>query len=220
MGPMTWSLVAENLRARGFEAVAPALQHDDDADTPFWLQHARAAADAFRATPVDRAVVLVGHSGAGQLLPAIRHEARRPVAAYVFVDAGLPKPGPRLGSSDFAKYLRDLYARGERFPNWTDADLQGSVPNAALRRGILTSLRPQPWSFWVEPVPVFRGWPDAPCAYMRFGRNPAYEDAAAEARRIGWPLAELSRNHFHMLVDPEAVTESLLGLARVVRRTG
>lgn len=195
------------------------LPEDDDADRPFWMQHARAAADAFRATPADRAVILVGHSGAGQLLPAIRHEARRPVAAYVFVDAGLPRHGPRLGSGGFAQHLRDLYVRGERFPNWTDSDLQGSVPDAALRRDILASLRPQPWSFWVEPVPVFQGWPDAPCAYMRLSANPAYEDAAAEARRNGWPVAELSGNHFHMLVDPGAVTESLRDLMREVRRT-
>lgn len=215
VGPLTWSLVAEHLRQRGLVALTPTLQQDEDAPEPFWSQHARSAATALRAAPADSDVMLVGHSGAGQLLPAVRHEADRPVTAYVFVDAGLPDDGqPRLGYGAFAQQLRELYARGERFPNWTDEQLRVVIPDQALRRGLLAQVRPQPWAFWDEPIPVFAGWPDALCAYLRFAPNPAYDTAADEARRRGWPYAELSGGHFHMLVDPTAVTEALLDLAR------
>lgn len=214
VGPLTWSPVAQQLRQRGLKALTPTLQQDEDAPEPLWMQHARSAANALRAARADR-VILVGHSGAGQLLPAVRHEADRPVAAYIFVDAGIPEDGQsRLGSGAFAEQLRDLYARGERFPNWTEDRLQPVVPDQALRRGLLAQLRPQPWEFWDEPIPVFAGWPDAPCAYLRFAPNPAYDVAADEARRRGWQYAELSGGHFHMLIDPTAVTEALLGLVR------
>lgn len=213
VGPLTWSLVAEQLQRRGIEALTPALQQDEGAPEPFWVQHARSAAEALRAVPADRTAILVGHSGAGQLLPGVRHQANRPVAAYVFVDAGLPEDGePRLGAGATATHLREMYARGERFPSWTDEELRAVVPDPAFRRGLLAELRPQPWAFWVEPIPVFRGWPDAPCAYLRFAPNPAYDAAAAEAQRRGWPYSELSGGHFRMLVDPTAVTEALLDL--------
>lgn len=215
VGPLTWSPVAQQLRRRGFEALTPTLQQDEDAPEPLWMQHAGSAATALRAASADSDVVLVGHSGAGQLLPAVRHEADRPVAAYVFVDAELPHDGqPRLGSGAFAEQLRQLYARGGRFPNWTDEDLRAVIPDQLLRRGLLAQLQPQPWPFWDEPIPVFAGWPDAPCAYLRFAPNPAYDAAADEARRRGWPYAEVSGGHFHMLVDPTAVTEALMDLVR------
>ena len=212
---LTWSPVAEELRRRGMEALTPALQQDDDAREPFLKQHARSVAHALRTLLADRPVILAGHSGAGPILPAIRLEAGRPVAAYLFVDAGLPENGePRLGSGDLAQHLRELNARGDRFPNWTDEHLRAVVPDPGLRRDLLAELRPQPWAFWEGPIPVFAGWPDVPCAYLRFAPNSAYDTAAAEARRHGWLYAELSGGHFHMLVDPTAVTEALLHLVR------
>ena len=48
---------------------------------------------------LDMPVVLVAHSGAGPLLPAIRASIHNPIRAYVFVDAGLPRDGRgKIGS--------------------------------------------------------------------------------------------------------------------------
>lgn len=214
VGPLTWSLVADELRRRGIAAVTPVLEQDEDARELLWQQHAHAAAVTLRTAPPDSAVVLVGHSGAGPLLPAIRQAAGRSVAAYLFVDAGLPEDGQaRLGSGAFAQHLRALYARGERFPNWTADALAEAVPDPVMRQRLVADLRPQPWAFWEEAPPVFARWPDAPCAYLRFTPNPAYDWAVAEARRHGWACAELAGGHFHMLVDPVAVTDALVRLA-------
>ena len=84
VGPLTWSRVAADLRKRGIEALTPALQQDDDPE-PFWKQHASSVAPALRALPSDRSVILAGHSGAGPILPAIRLEADRPIAGYLFM---------------------------------------------------------------------------------------------------------------------------------------
>jgi hypothetical protein len=56
--------------------------------------------------------------------------------------------------------------------------------------------------------PVFDGWPDAPCAYVQFGSNPAFEliykGRFAYARREG--------NHLHMLIELHSVVQALLDL--------
>ncbi len=220
---MTWQLVADQLERRGHHSLAPDLHalpaaltmeaEFEGAAEPYWRRHARAAAEAFRSIPTGPPPILVGHSGAGPLLPAIRQEAGRPVAAYVFVDAGLPKDGQsRLGPGEFGQQVRELYAAGDRFPNWSDEDLRAVVPDPELRHRLLSELRPPPLAFWEESIPVFAGWPDAPCAYLRFVPNPSYDDAASEARRRAWPCAEIPGHHFHMLVDPRAVAAAILRL--------
>ena len=63
-------------------------------------------------------------------------------------------------------------------------------------------------NFFTEPIPVFNGWPDAPCVYIKF--SPPYEYSAAQARQASWPTYELEAGHFHMLVDPAAVTDLMV----------
>lgn len=213
VGPSTWTPVAAELRRRGFTVVVPDLGPNEDVTTPFWERHVRAVVAALRNLPAERRLILVGHSGAGALLPAIGQAARRPVAAYVFVDAGIPKDGEsRLDNGPFAAYLQELYAGGGRYPNWSDEDLRDLVPDAEWRRQVLAELRPPPLAFWEEPIPVVAGWPDAPCAYLRFVPNPAYDAAVAEAQSRGWAYAELTGGHFHPLVDPVAVADEVLSL--------
>ncbi len=213
VGPLTWSLLAEELRQRGVATVVPTLVDDDIGAVPFWRQHAEAVARRVEQEPGDCLLVLVGHSGAGPLLPAIRQAAARPAAAYVFVDAGFPVAGKSrldlMASEDpeFARPLRQHLASGERFPSWSEEDLREVIPDPRLRRGMLKELRPRPLAFFEEPIPVFAGWPDAPCGYLRF--SPAYEAPAEHARRLGWAYREITAGHFHMLVDPSTVATTL-----------
>src|SRR5581483_11219293 len=85
-GPLTWSAVLAELQRRGLPALAPELR--DNGSGPYWRQHARSVAAAIERLPSEQPLILVGHSGAGPLLSAIRRACARPVAAYVFVDAG------------------------------------------------------------------------------------------------------------------------------------
>ena len=71
-------------------------------------------------------------------------------------------------------------------------------------------MRPRPLAFFTEPIPVFAGWPDAPCAFLQF--SPAYDVPARRAREAGWRYREIAAGHFHMLVDPAAVADALLDL--------
>src|SRR5262245_8795614 len=87
VGPLTWSRVAEELRGLGEGVVVPVLP--EALEAPAW----QAAAGAVAEAAPDAPLVLVAHSGAGPLLPAVRMAlGRRVPAAYIFVDAGIPRP--------------------------------------------------------------------------------------------------------------------------------
>lgn len=221
VGPRSWSPVAGELARRSFAVAAPALTEPADAERPWWRHHAGAAARGLASLPADRSVVLVGHSGAGPLLPAVGRALGRPVAAYLFVDAGIPRDGySRLGlmgaeDSAFAAELGTQLAAGGRFPAWSDDDLRTVIPDPDLRRGLLAELRPRPLAFFTEPIPVPAGWPDAPCGYLRLSL--AYAVPAEAARRAGWACREIEAGHFQAMVDPVAVTDALLDLVSLVR---
>ncbi len=216
VGPFTWSLVAEELRARGQEVFVPTLSDAEDSAAPYWQQYAAIVAHTLTAVSLDRSVHWIGHSGAGPLLPALRQAVHHPVAAYVFVDASIPRNGASyldlLATElpDQVAAFREMLQAGERFPNWNDAILHPLIPDPERRRRILAELHPRPLAFFEAPIPVFPTWPDAPCYYLQL--SAAYETSATQAQHRGWASSEIEAGHFHMLVEPVAVTDAILQL--------
>jgi Alpha/beta hydrolase family len=208
-------LVADELRVRGFAVMAPTLP-EERAGKPHWRQHVEAVA----AQLADAALplVLVGHSGACPLLPAIGAAVRDPISAYVFVDGDLPlvpTGGSRLdllrvASPALADELQALLDRGGAFPTWRDEDLREEIPDRALRASVAAEVRPQPRPFWVEQLPAVAGWPDAPCGYLELSAH--YGGAAARARREGWAYRHLAGRHFDLLTRPAEVADAILAL--------
>lgn len=219
-GPYVWSLVAERLRHAGHAVVIPDLADRDDSSIPYWGQHAASVARALGSASGERPLAFVAHSGAGPLLPAIRAATPYAVAAYVFVDAGLPHGGrSRLdeiaeSAPDLAAELRPHLAAVGRYPEWTDDDLREVVPDRRQRQLLVADLRPRGLAFFEETLPDFAEWPDAPCAYLRL--SAAYAGSAADAARRGWPCRAFDAGHFHMLVDPAATSAALLNLVSQV----
>jgi pimeloyl-ACP methyl ester carboxylesterase len=220
VGPLTWAPVSAELRRRGVATVLPVLADDPLSGGAYWLRHAQAVARRLEALPPDTGVLLVGHSGAGPLLPAFGAFSPHPVAGYLFVDAALPHPGQsalqeiEAGGGDFAAALRMDLDAGGAFPDWTDEVLRELIPNPVLRAGVLAEISPRRLDFFEEPHPVVERWPDAPCAYLRL--SVGYDEAAQEARRRGWPYHEFDAGHFHMLADPPAVADAILDLQSVL----
>ena len=167
---------------------------------------------------------LVGHSGAGYLLPqlgAARRAARRAVAGYVFVDAGVPHGRGATRSTllraevqTFAEELEALLAGGGAYPRWSDDDLREDVPDDALRAALVASLRPRRADFFSEPLPFPGDWPDAPCGVLQLSGS--YATTARVARSRGWPVvsAELPGGHFAACADPDGVADALEELLR------
>lgn len=215
VGPLTWSLVARALSSRGFEVIVPALSTSQDAARPFWKQHVNSVARALEHVSPEMELVLVAHSGAGVLLPAIREIIRLPVAVYIFVDAGIPEDGKsrlELFGDPAAEDQFRRTASGGLLPTWSEGGLREAIPDPEIRSLFVAELRPLPLEVYAEPIPVFKGWPDAPCAYLRFGSNPAYEQAAGQAQLLGCQYKVIQGDHFHMLVEPVIVADALVDL--------
>ena len=217
VGPLTWSAVADALSRRGHTVVVPVLTTPDDAAGSVLHHHAEQIRVAVEARTRTAPVVLVGHSGAGPLLPAAGDNLTNEVAAYVFVDAGLPKDqATRLDDAPpaFADKIRGLAEDG-RVPPWAewwgDDVLAALLPDEAVRDAFAAELAPIPLRLFEERVRVPAAFPDAPCGYLLLSAG--YEDAASSAARLGWDVLALDAGHLHMLVEPHTVAVALEELA-------
>lgn len=218
VGPSTWSGVADVLGRRGHDVVVPALTNPDQTVGPLWHHHAEQIRASVEARSRTAPVVIVGHSGAGPLLPAAGDNLVNQVSAYIFVDAGLPKDqASRLDDAPpaFAARIRELATEG-RVPPWAewwgDDVLAALIPDETARNAFAAQLSPIPLRLFEETIRVPPSFPDAPCGYFLLSR--AYEDAAAQAGRLGWEVIGMDAGHLHMLADPEAVADGIEALAR------
>lgn len=209
VGPSTWKPVANELERRGSIAILPALHDSPDQNQPYWQQHAASVADALADVPNSVSLILVAHSGAGPLLPAIRRSIPNPVHAYIFVDAGIPLHNAtrldlmRMEDAEWANAFQKELEHGGRFPTWSSDDLREIIPDNLLRANIVSELRPRRLDFFTERIPVFDGWADAACVYIQF--SDSYEWDAERARQAGWATYKVQAGHFHMLVEPQTV---------------
>jgi pimeloyl-ACP methyl ester carboxylesterase len=214
-GPLVWEPAEAELQHRGVRATIPDVADHPSGTGPFWRQHAGSVARTLRGAG-DEPLVLVAHSGAGQLLPAIAAAVGSRVAGYVFVDAGIPEDGKsrldqmREEDPESARELEAHLRSGGRFPEWTDEQLRDVVPADGLRRGLIEQLRPRPIEFFTEPIEVPAAWPEASCGYVRL--SPPYDPVLARAVASGWPTRSLDAGHFHMLVDPRETVTAILEL--------
>jgi pimeloyl-ACP methyl ester carboxylesterase len=218
-----WGALPYVLRARGREVVV--LDITDDDGPPFASRYvARAALQALDALGGAPAV-LVGHSGAGYLLPllgAARRAARARVSAYLFLDAGLPpaRPTSRLellrvevgdAAPDLSVQLGAHLADGGTYPDWTDEDLRAEITDDSTRAALVRSIRPRGEAFFTEPVPVAPDWPDAPCGFLQLSSS--YDGPARQASLRGWPVAGSGEprpgRHFAALVEPDRLADDL-----------
>lgn len=213
LGPLSWRAAAAELRALGHSPETPALPRLVDLDEPFYetLVDAVAVEAGRSATPA----VLVAHSGAGALLPAVAERLGACVTGSVFVDAILPHPGRSWFDTAPDALRRDLRlgAQAGLLPPWHDwwppGALERLVPDAALRAALVDELSPIPAAYFEEPAPAAAL--GGPAAYLKL--SDSYEDEARIANRSGWPLVRLPLSHLAPLTHPEAVALSLQGLA-------
>jgi pimeloyl-ACP methyl ester carboxylesterase len=214
VGPSTWSRVADELRIRDIRVIAPSLAEPEQGYLP--TQFAALMAEQLAVISPEESIILIGHSGAGPLLPLIRQKTKHTVDCYVFVDAGIPKNGASyldLLASEMPEQVesfRQLLDAGGLYPTWDDEMLHPLIPDRELRHQVLNELHPRSKRYFEDPLPVFSGWPDAPCYYLQL--SSAYDVPAAQARQAGWAGTEIKGGHFHMLVEPAVVTAAILHL--------
>ncbi|MEQ8859596.1 MAG: hypothetical protein RIC56_13200 [Pseudomonadales bacterium] len=221
-GPSFWSGVRDALWARGRPTYLGRLPPAERIHPPYWLTHAAGIAAGL---PEDDEVVLVAHSGAGPLLPAIGRLARNRspgarVTGYLFVDCDLPRDGcSRLDLFDDAAAAVALRERSVRgwMPTWTGEQLRALIADQDSRERFVAELPRTPLALYDEPIAVPDDWPDAACAYLRLSEH--YPGALAQARRRAWPLRELAGHHLLPLCEPDrvagAIDELVVAMATV-----
>jgi hypothetical protein len=214
-----WGDLPAVLEDRGHLVVVPEVLDDDQ--PPYAQKYIARVAVQLATDLPDTRLVLIGHSGAGPLLPQIgfaRHAAGVPVSGYVFLDAMLPRVPQAatrleiLAIEDpaFAAGLAEQLHAGQRFPDWAESELTDQLPDPSHRAVLLAGLRPRSLEFFTEPLPMSEDWPDARCGYLQL--SPAYDLAAATAVRRGWAVQRIAAHHFAALNEPTAVADALISL--------
>jgi hypothetical protein len=215
LGPLTWGPVAASLAASGAAVAVPSLLDVTDTDPPFWPRVVDEVNQAVSELPQGQPIVLVVHSNAGLFAPVIVHEARRPVAGCVFVDASLPsRTGPTPAATPERLSLLRAMATGGRLPQWTtwwdEQDVATLFPDPQTRLRVSAEQPRLPLSYYEQQIPVPDGWDERPCGYLLFG--PPYDRMAQESRERGWDVDHVSGQHLHQLVDPDTVAGRIVAM--------
>src|SRR5829696_695280 len=121
LGPASLRPLADALGALGQPTVLPDLRVTVAA-APVHARMIGSFADAIGESGLTEPTVLVGHSGAGPLLPGFADALDEPVAGLVFVDAGLPTPGLSWRETVPAELFASLRDRSRDglLPPWPD----------------------------------------------------------------------------------------------------
>ena len=158
--------------------------------------------------------VLIGHSGAGPLLATAGTMLGEGVRGYIFVDAGLPAPGRSWMETvppDLAAQLREMADPQGWLPPWSqwwgEEELAALLPDAAVREHFVTGCPRLPLAMFEEIHPPTPGWPNAPGGYLQLSE--AYDDEAARARELGWPVRRQLSHHLALLTEPGQVAREV-----------
>jgi pimeloyl-ACP methyl ester carboxylesterase len=219
LGPASLRPLADALAAHGHPAVLLDLRPSVVA-APVHQVLVGAFADAMSEEDLAGPVVLIGHSGAGPLLPAFADTLEDTVTGLVFVDAGLPTPGRSWRDTVPAELYQQLRAASRegqlpRWQRWFEPDpLVELVADEELRAEIADEAPNVPVAFLKEQRPEVE-W-SGPAGYVAL--SAAYADDAAAADGLGWPVRRLDTHHLAPATDPDPVAVAVLEvLAELLR---
>ncbi|HET9897375.1 MAG TPA: alpha/beta hydrolase family protein [Streptosporangiaceae bacterium] len=205
-----WEPIARLLAADGYAVAVPDLAGAVRAGPPYHRRLARVIA----ASAADRDVVLVGYSRAGPLLATAGTMLGARARGYVFVDARLPAPGRswlQTVAPDQVVRLKEMADPQGLLPPWPQWQageaLAALVPDPALRQQFVAGCPRLPLAMLAEVQPPAPGWPDAACGYLQL--SAAYQDEAARARELGWPVRQQPGHHLALLTQPGQVARQI-----------
>jgi hypothetical protein len=211
VGPMCWRETAEALRALGYPRAETPSACAWEVEPPYYAALAGRIAGELEGGPW----LLVGHSGAGGLMPAIDAALAYRAVAMILVDAILPHPG-KAWFETAPPYLAGMLrgrARNGQVPPWPvwfpPPLLAGLLPDADVRAAFADEAKAIPAAYLAELAPADIA-PSTRCAYLQLSGGYAAEADAVAA--TGWTVTRLSSHHLAMLTDPAGVAAALHSL--------
>lgn len=217
VGPSSWRWVAEVLRAAGRRALIPDLHARGQ---PSFDQFVKAIADTVAAHDF---VLLVGHSGAGMLLPFAAQSAAVEHASYVFVDSGLP---PLEGVTPVGPSRSSLEERADAdglLPPWHtwwgDDAMRVMVPDRERRRIVCSDIPRLPLAYFDSAPEVPARWTSTPGGYGYVLLSEVYREWADTASSYGWPVEEVLGSHLEVVNRPVEVAQAILRVAQSSRNS-
>ncbi|WP_026425311.1 alpha/beta hydrolase [Actinokineospora inagensis] len=212
LGPASLRPLADALAALGHPTVLLDLL-PSVAAAPVHQRLIGAFADALSDAALTGPIAIVGHSGAGPLLPAFAEELEDDVRALVYLDAGLPTPGRSWRDTATAAEYADLRDRSRdgilpHWPQWSPTDPLAAVTDPALRAEITDEAPEVPLAYLKEPHPTVE-W-TGPTGYVRLSADHAAD--ADTARANGWPVRAADLHHLAAATHPEPVARLVLAV--------
>lgn len=217
VGPSSWRPLEKTARDRGFDVRRPDLTSVAEARSPKWRLFVDLASQS---ASEHSEVVLIGHSGAGAMLPEIAARIGNRLQSVIFVDAIVPPiEGTHTTSQQFLTFL-DEKVVGDTLPQWIDwwppEAIDAMIPNRRDRNELRHDMPRLPRSFFDETVPVPQNWSTGPCAYLKL--SPAYEREYIDVRQMGWKHSAVDGTHLSIFTDPAAVLNAIGGLVAQLDR--
>jgi pimeloyl-ACP methyl ester carboxylesterase len=215
-GPWVFDLLIDELKARGYPALAPDLPaHDADAGASDYADLIAGSLDG-----VDDDIVLVGHSMGGLTIPLVPR--RHPVHRLVFVCAAYPEPGrshfevkaaePGEGVSAGATTAWRQPGDFHLLPRELARELFFHDCPPGVQEWALARLRQQARKPLREKTPLAQ-WPDVPRTLIITTADRCIPLASARrtaARLFGERPIELPGGHCPSLSRPALLAETLI----------
>jgi hypothetical protein len=172
------------------------------------------------ASTIQDGDVLVGHSGAGGLLPFAAAEAAIVDVRYVFVDAWFPPAsGPLPKEQSFRASLNErVEDDGLMTPWhmwWGESAMDYIVSDEERRAAVMADIPRLPPTFLDTTRSAPDDWTSAAGGYVLLSET--YRPWADRAQSYGWPVTDVLGTHLELVNRPVDVTEAILRVVRDVR---
>lgn len=214
VGPGMWQAIV--LESRGFDVEVVDFTAVMAGPPPYYSRLVRTAS----ASVARDIAILVAHSGAGSLVPAIAASGR--VSGAIFVDALLPHPGQSWFETvpESLKTRLESLARNGRVPPWhrwwPDGAIRSLFAHEASYARFVAELKEIPLAYLEETAPALALDDKFAGAYLQLGPGNAAEASIAEG--WGWPVKRLALHHLALLTHAEEVADGIADLVRSIRR--
>jgi hypothetical protein len=213
VGPGTWRLLIPLLRSHGHDVAVADFSAVMAGTGPYYPQLVQCARAVIGNS---RNYVLIAHSAAGVLIPALAEQGD--AIGAIFVDALLPRPSRSWLDTAPAELISGLekLACDGRVPPWhlwwpRDA-VKSLVKEAATFEKFAAELNELPFAYFNEVTPASVLAQNFATAYLQLSAGYAAEAAIAE--RNGWPVRRLSLHHLAMLTHCDEVASEIELLVR------